>query len=1189
MSDTRTSMREFRFLDEKRKMGSLSPAEEARWTELRGLLGVQDAPVHDPAAGAGYPQQPQGYYGQDGQWYAYPANYAQPPQQQGYYGQDGQWYAAPAPYPQQPQGYYGQDGQWYPYPAGYPQQQGYDPNQGYAAYPQQGYDPNQGYAAYPQQGYDPNQAYAAGYPQQGYDPNQGYAAYPQQGYDPNQAAYDPNQGYATQAQYPGMDPNQGYADGYAQPYEPAQAPYEPAQAPYEPAQAPYEPAESPAEPAWPAAETAEAQPAPAPEPAHSGVEEVDFGALSSPPAETPAETAPAPAEPDATQSVDGDDLLEVSADEITDVEEASAPARAEELPAPVSEEAPTALAADSFDAQTEPLSTQDDVPMEEAPEPIELQADDVSLLDGDTEPAPAASAAVQPVPEEAAFQPAAEPVLEASLEEIAPEEPGPQQELQPEPVQELQPEPVLELQPEPVLELQPEPEFDTAPATPSSSDSWDSAPLALEAPAEPVFTEPAPAPEAAPLPVEADSIPEAEISLTSAEMIEEPPPTELPVMDLGQPAESFATTPILEAAPLEEPPAQPQEPYSPELPTFDVAELGAEAEPEPSAPVEADTIELTEDAIESSQPTAEAAAPIVPWETPPEPVQAPEAPAPSARPPVEDIDLSGSPEEAVPLATNADFVQPMTDSSSWQSDRSIDLSAEPPPEAVTEVIELTETSMEPPQQQPEPAPAAASDGWSAEAPVMEASALETAPPPIEIDAEWGAPAPPDNPWAEPAQPAPAAQTEWAPSTPQDTSWPASEPSASASGWDAMPTPEPEPEPQLQAQPQPERAEWAEPEPEWIKDPPREDQFDRTAEIGKLAAEDEYAPREQWPEGPSPFGAPMADLTAGTHSVRQHKADPSPFGAPMQNLSEGAELGVAAVPPAPPPPPTEAAAAEPSIDVTFDDAPPPPPAEAAEMPVVELGDVEFTEEPAPAAPAVIPMPPPPPAAAMAVSPPSRAPAQRPAAIPMPPPPPPAAHTPAPLPSRPAAPAAAMPLPSPGVARPSVAGMQAMSAAAPRPPAAPPIAAQAEEAFEELPLFDPLGVPLAASSEQTSFFVEGEHRVIIHTVEGQVKRGVIRDADLLEESIPLEQQTGFAPERIPGKRVKAIFFMLPPGARQAQAEGQKIRVTFSDGRQMAGFSKDFKSGGQGFFFIPADNRTNTARIFVYRSNVQAVAEG
>jgi hypothetical protein len=363
---------------------------------------------------------------------------------------------------------------------------------------------------------------------------------------------------------------------------------------------------------------------------------------------------------------------------------------------------------------------------------------------------------------------------------------------------------------------------------------------------------------------------------------------------------------------------------------------------------------------------------------------------------------------------------------------------------------------------------------------------------------------------------------------------------------------------------------------------------------------------------------MADLSAGIHAAQQYPADPSAFGAPMKNLSDDSELGTIAMPAPPPPPaaaalsepsidvdiddvappPPAAALSEPSIDVDFDDAPPPPPAEAADLPVMELGDVEFTEEPAPAAPVVISRPPPPPAAAVAQSLPSRAPAQKPAVISMPPPPPAAARV-APVPNIPTAamakppappPAArAAPLPSPGVARPSAAPPKA--ALPPTPVraamAAPP---EAAIAIEEVSDFQPVGPALSApSAAQVSFFVEGEHRVIIHTVEGQVKRGVIRDVDLLDESIALEQQTGFTPERIPGKRVKAIFFMLPVGGRQPKAEGQKIRVTFSDGRQMAGFSKDFKQGGDGFFFIPADNRTNTARIFVYRSNVQAVAEG
>ena len=107
-------MREFRFLDEKRKTNGLTPAEEQRWHELAGALGM-DAP-----------QPQQGYYGPDGQWYPYPEGYDPNAQWQ---QQPGQW-DPNAP----PQGYYGADGQWYAYPEGYdPNAQGY----GYGAYPQQ--------------------------------------------------------------------------------------------------------------------------------------------------------------------------------------------------------------------------------------------------------------------------------------------------------------------------------------------------------------------------------------------------------------------------------------------------------------------------------------------------------------------------------------------------------------------------------------------------------------------------------------------------------------------------------------------------------------------------------------------------------------------------------------------------------------------------------------------------------------------------------------------------------------------------------------------------------------------------------------------------------------------------------------------------------------------------------------------
>jgi hypothetical protein len=134
-----------------------------------------------------------------------------------------------------------------------------------------------------------------------------------------------------------------------------------------------------------------------------------------------------------------------------------------------------------------------------------------------------------------------------------------------------------------------------------------------------------------------------------------------------------------------------------------------------------------------------------------------------------------------------------------------------------------------------------------------------------------------------------------------------------------------------------------------------------------------------------------------------------------------------------------------------------------------------------------------------------------------------------------------------------------------------------------LFDRSGAVL--SGETSSVMVHGEHRIILHTLEGQVKRGAVRDADLCGASLVLELPTGEA-ETLVRERIKALFFMLTPGSRPAAAVGDKVRVTFKDGRQVAGFSSDHQSAQAGFFVVPADNRTNTERIFIYRHGLQSV---
>jgi len=119
------------------------------------------------------------------------------------------------------------------------------------------------------------------------------------------------------------------------------------------------------------------------------------------------------------------------------------------------------------------------------------------------------------------------------------------------------------------------------------------------------------------------------------------------------------------------------------------------------------------------------------------------------------------------------------------------------------------------------------------------------------------------------------------------------------------------------------------------------------------------------------------------------------------------------------------------------------------------------------------------------------------------------------------------------------------------------------------------------------VSGTHRVVIHTADGQVKRGTVSDLALDAGEVLLTCQAGGAAESVPVEHVKAIFFMLPAGEPPPQPEGKKVRVTFRDGRQVAGYSVDYAPERIGFFMVPADARTHTARIWVYRTAVRQVS--
>jgi hypothetical protein len=154
--------------------------------------------------------------------------------------------------------------------------------------------------------------------------------------------------------------------------------------------------------------------------------------------------------------------------------------------------------------------------------------------------------------------------------------------------------------------------------------------------------------------------------------------------------------------------------------------------------------------------------------------------------------------------------------------------------------------------------------------------------------------------------------------------------------------------------------------------------------------------------------------------------------------------------------------------------------------------------------------------------------------------------------------------------------------PAPPTPPPVPhpAAAPAAVVAPPERDPFA---AAPS-----FVAGEHRVVLHTVEGQVLRGSIANADLEDPELPMIQPNG-AVARVPAGHVKAIFFMLPAGEQPPQVAGTRVRITFSDNRQLSGLAPDYTPGSMGFFVLPIDARTNTSRVWVYRAAIRQISVG
>ncbi len=1225
-------MREFRFLDEKRKTNGLTQVEEQRWQELGASLGI------DLSAA----MQPSGYYGPDGLWYQYPPGY----DPNAAWGQQQQWQQPQQGYypPQQP--YYDPNtGAYYP-----PQQPQYTPQ--YAQPQQPYYDPNTG-AYYPPEQYPQQQAWQ----QQQWDPSQQQQPQPQ---------WDAQQGQWTYPQQP--PPQETWQEPAPQQQWQPPAPV----APQAPAPAPV--FVSPAATIKPRVE-----PAPVPEIPEldnllsdgaddvmeiSDEEVLEVPVTAPPPAAPATKPAPAPLPQFSLDSVD--DLRGALLDEepaaevpmvqtgpaglssstsITKLDAATASLLAEELPASsmpsgvssVSEFLPSMDDLPQAEMETaEAINTADFVPSVEdlpTPEPVKSLMSELLSVGADF-----ATPLADQV--EAIAETNAPAVIEAKLEPL-PQTGSLLGDLETKDTAIESWDASVEIAAEPVATQTPSwdaPVVEAAPiAEVAQTPSWD-APVAEAAPVAEVAQAPswdAPVVEAAPV-AEVAQTPSWDAAVVEAAPVAEvaqSPSWDAPVVEAAPVAEVAQTqswdAPVVEAAPVAaltpswDAPAvevAPAAPATAQTPDWAAAAPVASAPKTPSwaAPVEAapvattpswnepapvanaapswDDTPITESvpapAVQSWEdaPIADEAAPVavkgavaVPppapavqsWEDAPIADEAaPVAvkgfePVPVATPAAQSWNDAPIADAAAPVAvpTAAGWDEPEPTSPSLKTLRAAEAPEPAPFVPTTEPATITRWPPRP------SASGAAKTAVAAEAPApleppsveppapqWEAALDDTAETPMpELDAELAVEAPSLPAWETPVAPSSS------PSSPFGGQIPAP-PSSSSSAFDLLAMP-PESAPRIPTFSKPA----APPAP---VAPPRSEIFASSWENeapAPAAKPDPSVFGTAWDataadDSPVLTGSLESDLSGATDDAVP-LASPSdflagaPLAAPSEDISIDADPGEFVV--------ESASAAELATNVrergqssidgdrlelasnsdfidhsqltgtgaqwSDDRKSISLEGEEDEGEVIQ-GMVLEEEEPAPAIDTADSW-------GTAVSQPSPAPQPPPVQV----------------------------------------------APPPRPAVVPPLAdtRPAPQTRVAVPVPVPVQAPPQPQPQaQASVAVPGEHRVILHTVEGQVKRGSIKDAKLGEAQLPLQLANGGA-ETLPRERVKALFFMLAPGARAPSTEGNKVRVTFKDGRQVAGFSKDHQAATAGFFVVPADNRTNTERIFIFRHAVQAIA--
>jgi hypothetical protein len=115
---------------------------------------------------------------------------------------------------------------------------------------------------------------------------------------------------------------------------------------------------------------------------------------------------------------------------------------------------------------------------------------------------------------------------------------------------------------------------------------------------------------------------------------------------------------------------------------------------------------------------------------------------------------------------------------------------------------------------------------------------------------------------------------------------------------------------------------------------------------------------------------------------------------------------------------------------------------------------------------------------------------------------------------------------------------------------------------------------------------QYTIVARFSNGSVLKGVTSDFTPLKTFFNLTFENGEM-KMIDTDELKAVFFIKESESGQhaedtykniANYGGKKVRVHFTDGEIIVGYTMEYMSDYHGFFITPADQESNNERIFV-----------